>query len=117
MKKQRKDDLVYNRLKSVFTNYALMNWNDVNSRLKVLHDFIQQTEYLDVDISQLNDYIINTKHQLKYPLEITKSKAVMITKDKNIRIYKFGSDTCPECKSYKNYLRICPHCEHFEITN
>ncbi|UCH88197.1 MAG: hypothetical protein JSV49_07995 [Thermoplasmata archaeon] len=117
MKRHSRDDIIYNRLKNVFTSYALMNWYNVNTPLDVLKGFIQQTENIDIDINELNEYISKTKSQLEVPYEISKSKAVLITKDKDFQIIKFGSDYCPKCNKFKNYLKICPHCDYIEFNN
>jgi hypothetical protein len=117
MKSSSKNDPVFNRLQDAITNYTLRNWEDVNSKLLVLKNFIQQTENIDVDINRLKKYILKIKRNLQHPLENTSSKAVLITDDRNIRIYKFGSDYCPKCSRFKNYKKSCPYCDYVEYTN
>lgn len=75
---------------------------------------IKQTKSIDIDVQSLQQYIIKFKSQIKTPLEITTSKAVLLTKENRVEIYKFGSETCPRCDMYKNYEKICPHCNHVE---
>jgi uncharacterized short protein YbdD (DUF466 family) len=103
------------RIKEILINYALVNWDEPNKNLTLLQKYITQIESMEIGIDELNGYVETTKNQIDDPLELSKSRAILFTEDKKIRIIKFGSDNCPNCDKYKNNERECQHCGFFEL--
>jgi len=109
------DQRCFNKLTSELLTYTLVNWNEPKKRLKSLRNYIKQTRDLNIDLSRLGNYIRMTRDEIGRPLELSGSRAVVITSKKEIEILKFGSTTCPRCSQYKNNFRECPHCGYFEF--
>ena len=115
MKQKTKRKLNYDIIKDILLNYTLMNWNEPKKNLNLLQKYIKQTQHMDIGINELNGYVKKTRHKMYDPLELSKSRAVLFTEDRKIRIIKFGSEDCPSCAKYKNNERECQHCGFFEL--
>jgi ribosomal protein L32 len=85
--------------------------------LNVLKRYIKQTQSIDIAVHELNNFITLFKDQIKYPLEISNNKAVVFTNENQVKIIKFGSETCPRCNEYKNFEKTCPYCSYTEYYN
>jgi hypothetical protein len=105
----------YDKLSNELMTYTLVNWNTPGKRLKTLKNYIKKTKNFDVELNELGNLVRKTRFEIGRPLELTGSKAVFITRDKEIEILKFGSANCPKCSNYKNNFRECPHCGYFEF--
>jgi hypothetical protein len=115
MKFKSKKGQQFNMLKDILINYALMNWDEPDKNIGNLQKYIENTKKMDIGLDILNSFVKETKEQMYNPLELSRSKAVLFTRDKKIRIIKFGSDYCPNCHNYKNNERECQHCGFFEL--
>jgi isocitrate dehydrogenase len=106
---------IYHKILGSISTYALKNWDSTDNHMNILQTYIKQTESIDIEVKDLDLCIMTFKDQIKYPIEITNSKAVLLTKDNIVKIYRFGSETCPKCGRYKNYEKACSHCDHIEF--
>jgi hypothetical protein len=106
---------LYNKILGTISTYTSKHWNSKQNDMNILKQYIKQTESIDVEMRDLHLCIMIFKNQIKYPLEITSSKAVLLTKENQVKIYKFGSESCPRCDRYKNYEKKCSHCDHIEF--
>ena len=109
------DHKCYNELSNELMTYALVNWEEPGKGLKSLKKYIKQTRDMNVGLNQLGKYIKRTRFEIGRPLELSGSRAVVITNSKDIEILKFGSANCPKCTNFKNNIRECPHCGYFEF--
>lgn len=111
VKKRQKYDII----KEILINYALINWEEPKKNLTHLQKYIERIKNVNIGIDELDGYVKKTKIQIYDPIELSKSKAILFTEDKKIRIIKFGSDYCPNCEKFKNNERECEHCGFFEL--
>ncbi|UCH88701.1 MAG: hypothetical protein JSV49_10685 [Thermoplasmata archaeon] len=107
---------VYRELAAIFHSYVLANWNNPTKRLKQLQSYIQRKKHITLELDQLNHYVNRMKINLKQPKIMAKTKAYLFTKEKRVRKYQFGSDFCPNCKTFKNYDKECFNCGYHEMT-
>lgn len=105
----------YDQLTYELMNYALVNWDRPHRRLSSLKKYIKDVKNMNIGLNELGQYVRKTRFEIGRPLELSRSKAVVITGNKEIEILKFGSAQCPRCSNYKNYLRECPHCGYYEF--
>jgi hypothetical protein len=105
----------YHQLTSELMTYALVNWDRPGRKLRSLKKYIKDTKNMNVELNELGQYIRKTRYEIGQPLELSRSRAVVITNNKKIEILKFGSAMCPKCGNYKNYFRECPICNYIEF--
>lgn len=115
MKSEVKKGQKFDLIKDILMHYALINWEEPDRKLSHLQKYIEDIKSMNIGMDELDDYVKRMRHQVFNTLELTKSKAVLFTEDKKIRIIKFGSDNCPSCENFKNNERECQHCGFFEL--
>jgi DNA-binding GntR family transcriptional regulator len=108
---------IENEISGIISNYTLNNWNRTKKDINQLKSYIKQTRHINIGSKELSAYIRNFKKEIKSLLEITTTKAVLLTKENKVKIYKFSSELCPQCGKYKNFEKTCPYCEHMELVN
>ena len=118
MKAKAQDDLdaMFKELTGTFTSFVHANWDDPDSHLKDLNNFILETRNINFGEKNLRKYVDIIKHEIQASIKKIKTKAKLFTKDKKVRKYRFGSDFCPNCTRFKNYEKECPYCNFHEIT-
>jgi hypothetical protein len=116
LNEQDDGDDIYKELAGILHSYVLSNWKDPKRRLKLLQSYIFRKKKLSLEIDQLNQYVIRMKSHIKHPKMMAKMKANLFTKNNKIRKYQFGSDFCPKCRSFKNYVKECSFCGYHEMT-
>jgi hypothetical protein len=118
LKEKEQDDLdaMFRELTGTFTSYVHANWDDTDTNLKELNNYIIETRGIDFGVENLSKYIDIIQHEIQSSKKKNKTKAKLFTKDKKVRKYRFGSDFCPYCTRFKNYEKECPYCHFHEIT-